>query len=341
MGFKPLSITGRASGCTNSKELTMIRTIRMLLATTALVFSLAAADHARAEYQSYGLHFPDNNSGVLWVEGFIDNEDPTKFFIIIMFKDGDATVIKDVYLNPGPDDDSVAKGDLESRTALAKQQGGGNWIEERAFWDSPLGRHLAGKGKGPDPVINPGGDDVGGGPGNPSLGKEKLGDAQIIDHTAHLGSGKGGGFHVNAGSPGEQLKKPGGPGGPPNGDKGDGGDDDKGSSKPPPGTYFGPADLVDPLGPWVGKGAAKAATRTNGKSQVHSGAAIKRAAGPAGQGAASGAAIKRTAVPAGQGAASHTKPKSSPMAAGLLDNNAGFSPRGPAALGAAFNTRVR
>jgi hypothetical protein len=328
-----LSITGRANGRTSNQELTMTRTIRMLLATTALAFSLSAPNPAQAEFKSVGLHFPDNKSGTLWVESFRDDEDPTKTFIIIMFKDGTSTVIHDIDVNPNPDEGGVGKGDIESRIALAKQGGGGKWIEERAFWDSPLGRHLAGKGKGPGPVINPGDDDVGGGPGDPSLGKEKLGgEALIIDHTGQLGSGKGGGFQPNSGSAGEQLKKPGGPGGSGKKKKGNGDDDNKGSSGPPPGTYFGPADLVDPLGPWVGKRAAKAAKGNDGKTKLYPGAATKRGA-----------------VPVAQAAPSHAKPKSSPMAAGLLDKNAGFASQGPATMGAsmgppmgaAMGTRVR
>jgi hypothetical protein len=70
----------------------------------------------------------------------------------------------------------------------------------------------------------------------------------IIDKTGDLGSGKGGGFQVNAGSPGEQIKKPGGPGGHTGGGSDDD-DDDKGSSPPDPG--YGPAELVDPLGPFI------------------------------------------------------------------------------------------
>ena len=151
------------------------------------------------------------------------------------------------------------KGDRKSQIALAKQHGGGKLVPDAEFWNTPLGQRLTAGGKGPKPVINPSDEDQGGGAGDPSKGKEKLGGPLIIDKTGGLGAGGESGFQFNAGSPADQLNKPGGP---PGGNQGGGGsddDDDKGSHKPPPGTFFGPADLVDPLGPPIARLAKKPA----------------------------------------------------------------------------------
>jgi hypothetical protein len=221
---------------------------RMLTAALAVVACLTFSPNARAEMQLKQIHFPDNDSDIAYLEYYSDSEDSTKYFILIVWKDGMRATLKPSDSNPGPDDPPLGKGDRDSRIDLAKQGGGGKWIPEREFWDSPLGQKLGRGGKGPETVHNPGDDAVGGSPGDPSVNKEKLGRALIIDKTGDLGSGKGGGFQVNAGSPGEQIKKPGGPGGHTGGGSDDD-DDDKGSSPPDPG--YGPAELVDPLGPFI------------------------------------------------------------------------------------------
>jgi len=238
---------------------------RTLIGAVALFCCLGVAHDARAGWLSYDLWFADNDDAVDYIEKFIDEDDLKTRLYVYVFKDGTVSYKTVHDSNPNPDDSSSGpKGDQQSRIALAKQNGGGNWVSERAFWDSPLGQRLTGKGKGPGPVINPGDDDAGGGPGDPSRGKEKLGGPPlIIDKTGGFGAGGGGGFQFNAGSPAEQLKKPGGPGGNQGGGGSDDGDD-KGSNKPPPGTFFGPADLVDPLGPPIARPAAKG----TGKSTV-------------------------------------------------------------------------
>lgn len=222
--------------------------IRMLTAALAVVACLTFSPNARAEWQLYNIDFADNDDeSIDYIEYYVSNEDPYRHLAIWVFKDG----TRGNYQwseNPGPDDPPLGKGDLQSRIDLAKQGGGGKWIPEREFWDSPLGQKLGRGGKGPETVHNPGDDDAGSGPGDPSVNKEKLGGPLLIDKTGNLGSGKGGGFQVNAGSPGEQIKKPGGPGGHTGGDSDDD-DDDKGSSPPDPG--YGPAELVDPLGPFI------------------------------------------------------------------------------------------
>jgi hypothetical protein len=146
---------------------------------------------------------------------------------------------------------------------------------------------LTAKGKGPGPVINPSDDAPGGGPSAPSkeavkalkkafgkpddpnIVKGKLGGGVIIDKTEQIGSGKGGGFQFNAGSPAEQLKKGGGPSGPPGGGGSDD-DDDKGSNKPPTGSNFGPTELIDPLGPPIqGRQEKGTGTRALGSRAIH------------------------------------------------------------------------
>jgi hypothetical protein len=211
----------------------------VLIGAIALSFCLGFPHNVRAGWLSYSLWFADNDDAVDYIEKFVDENDPKSYLSVYVFKDGTVLYKKDHDSNPNPDDSSSGpKGDLQSRIDLAKQHGGGNWLGEREFWDSPLGRSLTSKGKGPGPVINPGDDNAGGGLGNPSLGKEKLGDPLIIDKTGTIGSSKGGGFQFDAGSPADQLNKPGGPGG----NQGGGGsdnDDDKGSHKPPPGSEVG------------------------------------------------------------------------------------------------------
>ena len=220
-------------------------TIRMLTAALAVVACLALSPNARAAWQLSTIHFYDNDHAADYAEIYIDYE-TWNVRIVYVWKDGTSATVE-YSDNPGPDDPVPGKGDLQSRIDLAKQGGGGKWIPEREFWDSPLGQKLGRGGKGPETVHNPGDDAVGGSPGDPSVNKEKFGGPLIIDKTGNLGSGKGGGFQVNAGSPGEQIKKPGGPGGHKGDDSDD--DDDKGSSPPDPG--YGPAELVDPLGPFI------------------------------------------------------------------------------------------
>ena len=230
----------------------------VLIGAMALFLCFGFAHNARAGWQSYSLWFADNDDAVDYIERFVDENDPKSFLSVYVFKDGTVLYKKDHDSNPNPDDSSSGpKGDFQSRIDLAKQHGGGNWTGEREFWDSPVGQRLTSQGKGPGPVINPGDDNAGGGPGNPSRGKEKLGEPILIDKTGGLGAGGEGGFQFNAGSPADQLNKPGGP---PGGNQGGGGsddDDDKGGHKPPPGSNFGPAELVDPLGPPIARLAKK------------------------------------------------------------------------------------
>jgi hypothetical protein len=229
---------------------------RLLMAAITLFLCFSAPGVVKADWVIHAMDIGDPDDDFTRIEHLHDTE-TGKNITIFFWKDGS---LPDIFFhgNPDPQGGSGPKADLSSRIDLAKQHGGGNWVSEREFWDSELGRYLGSKGKGPGPVINPADDDVSGGPGDPSRGKEKLGEALLINKTGPIGSGKGGGFHFNAGSPGEQLKKPGGPGGPggPSGGDSDDGDD-KGSSGPPPGTNYGPAELVDPLGPPIAKRTTK------------------------------------------------------------------------------------
>ena len=224
---------------------------RVLIGTIALFFCVSFPHNARADWVSFSLWYGQNDDAIDYIEKFVDVNDENSYLSVYVFKDGTYIWHYDHASNPNPDDSSSGpKGDQQSRIDLAKQHGGGNWLGEREFWDSPLGRSLTSKGKGPPAVINPGDDNTGAGQGNPSRGKEKLGDPLIIDKTGGLGAGGEGGIQFNAGSPAEQFKNLGTPPGNPDGD-----DDDKGSHKPPPGTFFGSADLVDPLGPPIARTA--------------------------------------------------------------------------------------
>jgi hypothetical protein len=225
---------------------------QVLIGAVALFFCFGFAHNAQAEHWKTGdLNFADNNDTLDYWYTTVDLDNPSHYFSVYVWKDGTIAILEGDDGNPGPDDPEPKKGDQQSRIALAKQHGGGNWISEREFWDSPAGRSLTAGGQGPKPVINPADDDVGVGPGDPSRGKEKLGDL-IIDKTGGLDAGGENGFQFNAGSPADQLHQPGGPpGGSGGGNSND--DDDKGSHKPPPGSNYGPAELVDPLGPPTGK----------------------------------------------------------------------------------------
>jgi hypothetical protein len=312
---------------------------RFLLATAAagLIATSLPGGAAAEKLFSVSIHFYDNDDDEDYLEVFWDLDNPAVTIYRLVNKDGSTSVVVDRESNPGPDDPSSGpKGDRDSRIALAKQTGGGKWIADQYFWASELGKSLTGKGKGPKPVINPGdGDDPGGGPGNPSRGKEKLGKDYVIDHTGQLGSGKGGGFQFDGGSPGEQLKKGGGPKGPPGDNNGNGDDDDndKGSNGPPPGTYFGPADLVDPLGPPIAKQAARPKTEKSGKARVQvTSKPSKSNAGPL-----TGKLTKAQSTLGQFAGAVPAKTTSAPtkalLSSGLLGGGAGLGMQGPAAAG--------
>jgi hypothetical protein len=232
----------------------------VLLAAITLFLCFSAPGVVKADWVIYAMDIGDPDDDFTRIEHVRDTETGKHISIFFWKDDVPGLFFHD---NPDPEGGGVPKGDLSSRIDLAKQHGGGKWVSAREVWDSELGRYLGNKGKGPGPVINPADDDVGGGPGDPSRGKEKLGEPLLIDKTGSIGSGKGGGFQFNAGSPAEQLKKPGGPGGPggPSGGGGNDDGDDKGSSGPPPGTNYGPAELVDPLGPPVAKRTTKETTK--------------------------------------------------------------------------------
>ena len=223
----------------------------------ALLLSLGFPQDARADLQPMPgtLWFgnSDDPDDPAWVEWYIDDE-TLDVFISETDKDGSVSIEKvGNGGDPNPDDpSSKPEGDLNSLIAAAKQKGG-KLFTDSDFWKSPLGQRLSAGGNGPGPVINPSDDGGGqGAPRNPSLGKEKLGAPQIFNKFGQVGSGHGG-FQFDAGSPADQLKTHGGS---PSG-KGDGDGNDKGSHKPPPGSNFGPAELVDPLGPPTARDAAK------------------------------------------------------------------------------------
>jgi hypothetical protein len=229
-----------------------------LLMALTLLLCFSVPGDVKAGLVLQLIEFPDNdNEWVKWTEWWKDTDSGIVWAI---YYNTDGTVEVHGHTdNPDPGGESSGpKGDRQSLIALAKQHGCGNRVSQQEFWNSPLGQMLTAKGKGPGPVINPSDDDQGGGPaapkGDPDVVSKKLGDhGEIIGKTGPIGSGEG--FQFNAGSPTDQLKKPGGPGD----NQGGGGsdDDDKGSNKPPPGSNFGPAELVDPLGPPIARPAQK------------------------------------------------------------------------------------
>jgi hypothetical protein len=346
----PLPATAPAASCENNDRvkragwLSLLK--RFLLATVAAgLIATGLPGGAAAEVISVGLHFAANEDPEDYVEKFWNLDDPRWDIYKVVYKDGSVEwYVLPADSNPGPDDPSSGgKGDRDSRIALAKQTGGGKFIADQYFWKGELGKSLTGKGKGPAPVINPGdGDDPGGGPSNPSRGKEKLGEDYVINHTEQLGSGKGGGFQFDGGSPGEQLKKGGGPKGPPgnNNGNGNGDDDNKGSNGPPPGTYFGPAELIDPLGPPIQKEAARPKTGKSAKARVQ----VTSKPGKPNAGPLAGKLTMPRSTPgqsAGPGPAKTTSaPTKALLSPGLLGGGAGLGTQGPAAAGHGIGMRA-
>jgi hypothetical protein len=354
----------QASSSRRSTLTNFLLRLASLVALT-LLLCLSVTGDVKADWVLTGLDIGDEDDDFDYVEHYHD--EAGRHLVWYWGKDG--TSFGHVFSPGNPDPDGTSsgpKGDLQSRIALAKQ-GGGNWVSEREFWDSPLGQRLTGKGKGPGPVINPGDDNAGGGLGDPSRGKEKLGGPLIIDKTGAIGSGKGGGFQFDAGSPADQLNKPGGPGGNPGGGGSDD-DDDKGSDKPPPGSNYGPAELVDPLGPPIAKPAKKGTGKvthgalggpdTKGTGIALGGPDTKSRKGKSGDGflpyleqkslkknsgGTKGSergviAIIKPGERTGMGN-SGSKGKSNATAPGLLETNTGFAAQGPSAMGATMGTR--
>jgi len=258
----------------------------LLVGTAALFFCLSISN-ARADgvavkgsWKEIGRDInidDDNNDDDDYdtIYHYVNSKDPNEFLLVFHYKDGTVDSYQGKYKdgsNPNPEDPSSGpKGDLSSLIARAKQKGGGKLFKDGDFWKSPLGQRLSGGGSGPGPVINPSDDGVGpGGQFNPSFGKEKLGAPQIFYKYGPAGSGKGGGFQFDGGSPGDQLKTH-GPGGH-QGSTGSGNGDDKGSHKPPPGSNFGPVELVDPLGPPI----ARAVSNGTGKGFTNIAGGVRR-----------------------------------------------------------------
>src|SRR5262249_60109439 len=152
---------------------------------------LGAHSSARAELIYMGSHFGLNDeddpdmTDIRYVDYFIDDV-TFKIWWEIHDKDGSVTKVE-VGGNPNPDDPSSGPKDGDMQTVLAKLHGGGKFIPDKNFWNSPLGRKLGSAGKGPGPAINPSDEETGGGQGDPSLGKEKLGKPQIYNDVAHVG----------------------------------------------------------------------------------------------------------------------------------------------------------
>jgi hypothetical protein len=162
------------------------------------------------------------------------------------FEDLEFVTKEDIADNPNPDDPSsnTTKGDSESKIALAKQKGGGNWQGEVDFAKTPAGKELTAGGNGPVPVWNPG-DDGGGGGSTTGHAPGMIVDKGKLQQGFIKGfEGMGGGFtfEPNGGSLSDQLKKPGGH------SSGDGdGDDDEPPGSPRQGGELGPKPpIVNP-----------------------------------------------------------------------------------------------
>jgi len=142
--------------------------------------------------------------------------------------------------NPDPDDGTTTPGDLDSWKQLAKQKGGGG-LQGPALSQTPLGKYLAGKGKGVGPHHNPNGDPDGGLSPSGIKFKNPMEDGFVPGGFG----GAGVGFSPNGGPIREQLgtlKRKG---------KKNGGDDGSDGGKPEDVDLWGygmpgPPELVNP-----------------------------------------------------------------------------------------------
>lgn len=100
--------------------------IRMLTAVLAVVACLTFSPDARAEWQLYHIVFADNDDDLDYQEGYTDSEDPNKFLVLFVWKDGTRATLIFSSDNPGPDDPVSGKGDLQSRIDLASKAAGAN-----------------------------------------------------------------------------------------------------------------------------------------------------------------------------------------------------------------------
>jgi len=305
----------------------------LLVGTAALFLCLSVSDIARGdEVYKLDASYSHDSDGDGKDDTTVEIYQGKNGYAVLVWENGELVSVwhsDDLVSNPSPDDSSSGpKGDLRSLIALAKQKGSGKLFMDLDFWKTPLGQRLSAGGGGPAPVINPS-DDEGskGGSRNPSVGKEKLGAPEIFNKFDQAGSGKAAGFQFNSGSPADQLKTH-GPHSSPGGGSGDG--DDKGSHKPPPGSYFGPADLVDPLGPPVARGAAQETKNRTGNVA----ASVKKIGSVQGTKTPQTGKTNTTAVRVA-GSSNKTGGGSNLFARGLLDTNGGFAGSGPAAAGTA------
>jgi hypothetical protein len=158
-----------------------------------------------------------------WTEWWVDEEDRTWVLIYKNYEIVDVVVPEGI--NPGPDGDEGAPGDLGTLIQLLKQHGGRMALAP-AFAKTPLGKRLTEQGKGIVPVHNPA--DLG------------------FEDSYGEGYGSGGGFNPGGGTPQEQVKRKHAHG-KGNGGKGDDGSDLKATDV---GLFDddmpGPPDLVNP-----------------------------------------------------------------------------------------------
>lgn len=193
----------------------------------------------------------DFNDGSGWKFDIYKDKDG-KYWALWHSWDKDLKDVKTVVINPSnpnPDDSSSGPKDTDMARALAKQKGGSG-IPEIDFFKTPAGKEITSGGNGPVPLTEPnyekGPGAMGGGTVFDKTGQAKIAADKAIN-TNVLGGhgGHTGGIEFNSGSVTEQIKKHGSGGPPSDNDKGDG----QGSHKPPPGSFLGPADLVDPNPP--------------------------------------------------------------------------------------------
>lgn len=188
-------------GRSTKKSSSCVPYICRLFVGVAVVFgTLSVCQDAHAQWGLVSSWSKDNGDVVIIAQ---DESDGSLWWFEF---DEDDNVIAAQHLgddNPNPDDGTTSPGDKDTWAALLKQHGGG--ISDPNVEKTPIGRYLAGKNKGINPVHNPSEDPDGGPSPSGSTGfKDPKDDFYETGGEGHLGDA--GGIDGNGGSIGSQLE---------------------------------------------------------------------------------------------------------------------------------------
>jgi hypothetical protein len=202
--------TRRLAMLTNAIQKLIQRFVRLasrrLLAHAAcgaiLALTLIAAPRPAAGGGGEVVHAEMDDEGGILVVFYSADED--LYWYTYFSANGDSESEEIGNINPNPEDGTTTPGDWDSRLALLKQHGG-NGMSGPALEETPLGMHLAGKGKGIGPLHNPSNEDAPGGqsPSNSSWWSDKDAFEQMMEGAGYP---HGPGFDGNGGPMGGQIR---------------------------------------------------------------------------------------------------------------------------------------